>query len=614
MKKFDNSFPENNKIQYHKVNLLHKVSGNNILKNIVKYILCGLAILGVFLFIIVFSLLYKLTGRQKILIPPVPKNAIITLDFNTSFSEKTNNGLLLNVNSSGITFFDVIKTLNIALLDKNVKAVVANINVTGLGLSQIQELRKNIQNLHKAGKKTYIFSSGMGNLGGGTDEYYLASAFDKIYMQPNSDLGLTGISIEIPFVKDILKKIGVETEFYTRYEYKNAVSSLTENTLTPYNKQQMEYLAQNIYKTISKDIATSRNIKPQDINKIINTAPLSATEALKNNLIDGITYYSDLIDEIKKEHKAETIKFSDYAANYTQKNNKLPTIAYLTIEGTIIEGLTDELNLANDLTVNQNTIINSIKTIAKDKYVKALIVRINSPGGSYTASQSIWHELQKLKKEKNIPIVVSMGDYAASGGYFVALAGDKIIAEPLTITGSIGVLGGKFVFSELYKKLGINWGNIQIGENAGISSPHHHFSSSEQKAFNKSLDNIYHDFTQKVSEARNIPLNKLDNIARGRIWLGKDAVNVGLVDRIGNIDTALIEAKKMAGIDATQKFSIKTYPKPKTFAEKLNIFLHQSPQISINQLANKIGLDIHDISVLQHLQHDCITTPFVIYK
>ena len=614
MKNFKTPFPELKSVTAKISNLKLKKKNNKSLKYCMKVIVGVLAVFGVLGLIGIYSFLNMLTGQQKMSVVNIPENAIVSIDFNTSLPEVQNDGLFAEMRDNSLTYFDFIKTLNIALLDKNVKALVANINVTGLGLSQIQEIRQILNNYKKAGKKTYIFSSGMGSLGGGTDEYYLATAFDEIYMQPNSDLGITGVDIEIPFFKDTLNKIGLETEFYTRHEYKTAVASLTDNHLTPQNKQQMEYIGKTIYGIMRHDIAAARELTIEQVDKLINQAPLSAETALKNKLIDGISYYSDLKDQIQKEVKGKIIKFTDYAANYIQKDNGLPAIAYLTLEGTIVEGETEDSALSGELTIGADTIVKNIRAIAKNKNIKAVLVRLNSPGGSYTASQIIWHELNKLKEEKHLPLVISMGDYAASGGYFIALAGDKLIAEPLTLTGSIGVLGGKFVTAGLAQKLGVHWGTVKIGENAGILSSNHKFSASEKAAFNRSLDNIYQDFTKRVSESRHIDLKALDKLARGRVWLGINAVQNGLIDGLGNIDVALLEAKNLAGITPEQKFDIINYPKPKTFAEKLNDFFRRSPQITINQLASKIGLDIQDINVLQHLQYDCIMLPFVIYK
>lgn len=578
----------------------------------IKPFIYAFAILGIISLVMIGSFFNLLDGKPQVSLKPIPKNAIISLNLNQKFQESPNLSLFSGIKNTGMTYFDLIKSLNIAMLDDNVKAIIANINTTGLGLAQIQNLQNTIKQFRKQGKKAYIFSSGMGNLGQGTDEYYLSTAFDKIYMQPNSELGITGIGIEIPFLGDSLQKLGIDAEFYTRHEYKNAASSITHGYFPPQYKQQMTNIGKKLYESIVSGIADNRKLTTTTIKQLINQAPLSAEDALQHKLIDGIAYYSDVEQQLKQKYQGKIISLSDYAANFTTGSKKLPSIAYLPLEGTIIEGDNSDASLSGELLITSDYVVKTIRDIEKNPNIKALILRINSPGGSYSASNTIWYELNRLKQKRNIPIVVSMGNYAASGGYFIALSGDKIYAEPMSFTGSIGVLGGKIVAADLWKKLDINWGNIQFGDNAGIISNNHKFSQSEKKAFNKSLDNIYKDFTQKVSASRNIEISALDNVARGRVWLGMDAVENGLIDGIGGIDIVLKTAKELGGIAPNQKFDIVSYPKPKTIAEKFNEILRFYPQISINQLATKMGLDIQGLIMLKQMQYDCILTPFII--
>lgn len=604
MTKFTSPFPESG---FYKTN-------TDTLQKIGKILIYGLALLGGIALCALFALYNLLGGKQTITVPPIPENAIITLDLNQKFNEAQSDSLLAELDDGNMTYFDLIKYLNLAMLDDNVKGVLAKVNITNLGLAQIQNLRNTIQNLNKQGKKTYIFSSGMGSLGQGTDEYWLATAFDKIYMQPNSDLGITGIGIEIPFIGGALDKFGINAEFYARHEYKNAAASLTHDKMPAEYRRQITYLGGQIYKSLRSDMAAARNIDEKEVDRLINRAPLSAEEALSAKLIDGTAYYSEVEQTVAEETKGKFISLDQYAAGYSSSKKKFPTIAYLALEGTIVEGESSDSALSGEISIGSDTIIKSIRDIAKNKDVKALIVRINSPGGSYTASNAVWHELQRLKQKRGIPVIISMGDYAASGGYFIALSGDKILAEPNTLTGSIGVLGGKIVTDGLWKKLNVSWDGVLFGRNAGIVSANHKFSPTEKAAFNRSLDNVYQDFTQKVSAARNIEITALDKIARGRVWLGRDAFDNGLIDEIGGINEALEQAKQLGGLEPGSKFDILYYPRPKTFAEKINSLMRRTPQISINRLATEIGLDIQSLNVLQRMQYDCILMPFLINK
>lgn len=583
-------------------------------RKLLKPVVYAFAIMGFVFVLLMFGLLQLLGQGASIEIPSVPQNAILTVNFDQKFDENTADSLWGGMDDNTMSFFDLIKYLNVALLDDNVKAVLAQVNTTGLGLAQIQNLQQTIQNFRQHGKKAYIYSSGMGSLGQGTDEYFLASSFDKIFMQPNADLGITGVSLEVPFLNGGLHKLGLDAEFYARHEYKNAAASLTGDHISPEHKTQLKYVGQGIFNQMRDTMAQNRGLSPKTIEKLIDSAPLSAEQALEHKLIDGIAYYSDVEQQLKKEVKGKAISLSDYAANFESRPSKAPTIAYLTIEGTIVDGESTEVDLSGEKTSGADTVVKNIRDIAKNKNVKALLLRINSPGGSYTASNTVWHELERLKQQRKMPIVVSMGDYAASGGYFVALSGDKIFAGPATLTGSIGVLGGKIITENLWKKLNVNWENLNFGANAGILSSNHKFSATEKKAFNRSLDNIYRDFTTKVSAARHIEITALDKIARGRVWLGQEAVSVGLVDEIGTIDNALLAAKELGGIKPAERFEIAVYPKPKTLAEKISTVLRSAPVVAINRLASKNGLDIPGLSMLKQMQYNCMITPFLINK
>ncbi len=583
-------------------------------RKLLKPVVYALAILGMVFVLLLFGLLQLLGQGTSIELPTIPKNAILTINFDKKFAESADDRLWGAMDDDAISYFDLIKYLNVAILDDNVKAILAKINTTGLGMAQIQNLQQTIQSFRQQGKKAYIYSSGMGNLGQGTDEYFLATSFDKIFMQPNADLGITGISLEVPFLNGGMHKFGLDAEFYTRHEYKNAAASLTGERISAAHKSQLKYLGKGLFNIMRDGMAQNRGLSPQTIEKLINNAPLTAEQALEHKLIDGVAYYSNVEQQLQQEVNGKTITLSDYAANFESRPSKAPTIAYLTIEGTIVDGESADVDFSGEKTSGADTVVKSLRDIAKNKNVKALLLRINSPGGSYTASNTIWHELERLKQQRKMPIVVSMGDYAASGGYFVALSGDKIFAEPATITGSIGVLGGKIITEDLWKKLNINWENINFGTNAGILSSNHKFSTTEKKAFNRSLDNIYRDFTTKVSAARNIEITALDKIARGRVWLGQEAASNGLVDEIGTIDSALLTAKKLGGIKPAEKFEILVYPKPKTLAEKISAVLRSTPQVAINRLASKNGLDIPSLSVLKQMRYNCILTPFLINK
>lgn len=582
------------------------------LRIVMKSLVYALAIMGgVFVLLLVFLVGMLKSDSQSMVV--IPDKAILNIDFDKPVTEMRSDDLWAEITGVYPTsFYDLSAALNQAAQDDKIKAVVANISNSNLGLAEIQSLRGLIQKIREQGKKTYIYSQGFGDFGGGTGEYYLASAFDEIWMMPCTEAGVTGISLEVPFLKPILDKIGVQPEFYTRYEFKNAFTSLTASKMDKNFQDELQKMGGSIYGVLVADMAKSRNLKPQELKKIINNAPLVAEDAKKVGLIDELGYKPEMIEKIKKETGAEMLALDDYISAYHSESKGKSQIAYLVLDGVINSGVSNSNPLNGELTVGAQTVLLQLEDIAKENSTKALVLRINSPGGSYTASKEIWHALQKLKEDKKMPIVVSMGDYAASGGYFIALAGDYVVAEPSTITGSIGVLGGKMVLADLWQKIGVNWGVVKFGENAAILSPNRKFSESEKKIFSRSLDNIYVDFTAKVAEARKIKLSEMDKIARGRVWTGKEALKLNLIDDIGGINAAVFKALNLAKIPADKSVKVQYFPKEKTLQQKLAAMLGGNQRISADKLLRVMGLGANEVNMLSRLQHETVLPPLMI--
>ena len=580
-----------------------------------KAVVMALAILGVIFILLAVSIIGWLKVDTNIVARDVvADNTILTVNFDKPLPEYYEDNILSPFpQEAQLSFYEMIKTLNIAATDERIKALAAEINLSSLGAAQIQELRRTIKYFRSKGKKAYIYSSGMGSFGGGTSEYYLATAFDEIWMQPNTEIGITGVSIEIPFLRAILDEIGITPEFYARYEYKNAMSSLLDKTLSPHYKSEIIKLGSTVYSQMIQGIADDRNISTDNLMKLIDRAPIIAEDGVKNKLIDKTAFKNDYLAEIIKQHNnAVLYPLVNYVYQVHDMRGKLPQIAFLVLEGEIIDGQDGNVNLWQKGIISDGYVLKQLEEIAKLPDVKGLIVRINSPGGSYNASAEIWHAINSLKKNKNIPVVVTMGDTAASGGYFIALAGDYIFAEPLTLTGSIGVLGGKVVLENLWKKLGINWEGLKFGKNAGILSSNRKFTQSEKQAFNRSLDNVYRDFTSKVASARDVTLADLDKLARGRVWAGISAVQNKLADANGGIGEALVKMSELIGAEKGTNYRIVTFPRAKTLAEKINEFLSMSQNASLQNLVKESGLPWQDFIMLRRLQYDAVMLPLKI--
>lgn len=540
----------------------------------------------------------------------IEKNTYLTIDFSEPIIESDNAGILAELmDETPITFSKLLQSIEFAAADNNITGIIAKINTFSLTPAQAQDVARSLLVFKSTGKKTVVFSQGFGALGRGNIEYYLASFFDKIYMQPHTYIGLTGVSIEVPFLKNLLDKIGVSPEFYARYEYKNAMASLTEAKMPKTYAEEMKSLGAALMAELKVDISENRKLT-ETFENIVNKAPLTAREGQKLGLIDGTMYLPQLEKQLKDEGAEHFVNLQDYAATLSNNDGNLPTIAVLNLNGEIIDGKSKD-NLSRDSAICSQDTVEDIENIKNLKQLKAVVVRIDSPGGSYNAADEIYFALKQLKEKTKVPLIISQSSYAASGGYFISLAGDYIMAEPMTITGSIGVFGGKMVFEKLWKKLEINWGQVTLGDNAGILSPNHKFSTSEKKIFNQSLDEVYQDFTAKVAENRKLT-QPMDKIARGRVWTGRQALNLGLVDAMGGYLEALSKAIELGKIKRNQNIRIVSFPKAKTLSEKIGDLIANTGSIKAEQLIEQSGVDITNLKLFKRLQYDTVMLPIKI--
>ncbi|MGD9639482.1 MAG: signal peptide peptidase SppA [Alphaproteobacteria bacterium] len=513
---------------------------------------------------------------------PLSEDSFIYVDLDKGFFEGEPNTLLSQiVNSESLPLYRLLETIEAASKDDKIKGIAASISEVEIGLAGAQEIRNAVLKFRKTGKKAIIFSESYGSLGSGTAEYYIASAFDEIWMQPTGELGITGLRVEIPFAKKALDKLGVKPSFFSFYEYKTAAAHFTDETFTKEHRESLTSLLQSIYDTVTGDIAEARNLDVLQVKNVIDTAPLLADEALKSGFIDKLAYRDELKNLIENEWHYKQINLVDYALNIMNSTYKdAPELAYINAVGTIVSDDGDLFPQTSKDTLSSKVISKAIRDAANDDKIKAIILRIDSPGGEYVASDTIWHEVSQAKIKK--PVIASLSNYAASGGYFIAMNADKIVAQPSTITGSIGVLAGKLVPEELLAKLGINFEAISLGENAGFTSFSSDFSDSQKKRLNETLEFIYKDFTTKAMQARAISESEIDNIARGRVWSGEQALKLNLIDKIGGVPEAVAEAKAMINVAEDTPINLTVFPRPKTQAELIMDFLKNRPLVSLN--------------------------------
>ena len=532
-----------------------------------KLIVRFLAILGALWLIGIVIVLVAVIGRQG----KVPSRTILEANLEQTFLEDAPDTpaahLMLTEKQ---TLRDVVDAIDRGAGDDRVVGLIARIGAVPMGMAQTQEIRDAVQRFRAHKKFAVAYSETFGEFGPGNSAYYLATAFDHIYLQPSGDIGLTGILMESPFVKGTLAKLGVTFHGDHRYEYKNALNFFTETKYTGPHKEAMTAIMTSWFNQMKDGICQSRQIAPEKFQSVVDAGPYLGKEAVAAKLVDATAYRDEVYDKVKSQagDGAELLYLDKYLDRAGRPHDRGKTIALVFGVGGVTRGKSDYDPVQGNQNMGSDTVAGAIRAAAVDKDVKAILFRVDSPGGSYVASDTIWREVVRARQAGK-PVIVSMGDLAGSGGYFVAMAADKIVAQPGTITASIGVLGGKMLTSGLWDKVGLSWDEVHQGENATMFTSTHDYTPAEWGRFQAWLDRVYVDFTSKVADGRKLPKEKVLEIAKGRIWSGQDAKNLGLVDELGGYDTALRLAKKAAGVPETDEVKIVVYPRPKTLLQSV---------------------------------------------
>lgn len=459
------------------------------------------------------------------------------------------------------TLLDIVQDIERAKKDKRVKGLLVKLDLLNAGMGKIQELREAFLDFRQNGKVVIFFMEG-----GSNKEYYLASSGNKIVMLPTGYLDLTGISAEVTFIKKTLEKLGIEADFEHIGDYKSASDLLTRDSMSEAHREMMNWLLDDLYKQMTEDIAEQRGISQEELKTKIDQGPYSAKEAKEKGLVDDLAFYDQIDDIIKDLTGGKPCKrsFRQYAE---EKNHRYswgipPKIAVIFATGLIISGESGN-NIFLGKMMGSETIARAIRKAREDKSIKAIVFRIDSRGGSGIASDVIWREIILCKGKK--PFIVSMSDVTASGGYFIACPGDTIIADPGTITGSIGVISGKFNLSGLYKKIGFSTQILKRGEHSDFYTSKRGFTEEERNIVKKQTKEFYDDFVNKVAQGRKKSFDDIDKIGRGRVWTGNQAKANGLVDELGGLKQAIEIAKIKAGIKEKTLVEIVTLPKRWSF-------------------------------------------------
>ncbi|WP_372398633.1 signal peptide peptidase SppA [Azospirillum sp. HJ39] len=500
--------------------------------------------------------------------PALPDAVVLDLDLSKPLSE-SQGGKLGGLFEHQATLREALDALDRGRRDPRVKGVLARFGDDSIGFAQTQELRAAIERFRASGRFAVAFAEEYGGAGPGNRSYLLASAFDDVWLQPLGTLGLTGLSAELPFAREAFDKLGVQPQFMQREEYKSFAETFMKSGMTPANREMTEALVADLTGQLVDGVAKSRRLAPAAVRAAMDKAPLLSREALEQKLVDRLGYADEARDAALKRAGAgaETVEPADYLSVAGGPNDKGPTIALIHAVGTITGGKSETPALG-EVAAGSETIVEAIEEAADDPDVRAILFRIDSGGGSVSASEAIRRALVKAR-EKGKPVIASMGDAAASGGYWIALAADRIVASPATVTGSIGVVAGKFGVNGLSEKLGIHWERVQSARNAGLWSPLHPFDDSGAERLNAIVDDTYATFLQRVADARRMTPEQARGIAKGRVWTGAQARDLGLVDDLGGQDQALALARTAAGLAADAEVTLAPYPPPKSVTDQL---------------------------------------------
>lgn len=502
--------------------------------------------------------------------PALPREVILELDVEDGLVESTPTdpvGAILGIDQ--LTLRDAVEALDRGGEDDRVKALIARISGGSLSMAQAEELREAVTRFRASGKPAIAFATTFGEAGSGNAGYYLASAFDEVWLQPSGDVGLTGLRAEIPFIAGTFEQIGVEPRMGARYEYKDAVNMFTETEMTAPQREATERVLTSMYENLVAGVAAGRGMPVEEARRLVDTGPHLGDEALAAGLVDRLAYRDEVFDSLRaRVGGGEYLYVDSYLDAAGRPNASGPEIALIYGTGAVQIGDSEVNPFAGGTVMGSESVTRAFHEAIEADGVRAILFRVDSPGGSYVASDAIWRATIRAR-EAGKPVIVSMGSVAGSGGYFVAMGADRIVAQPSTITGSIGVYGGKMLIGGLSEHLGVTWDGVGVGGNTTMWSLVEDYTPEERTKLEASLDRIYADFTGKVAEGREIAPDSVDAIARGRIWTGADALRLGLVDELGGMDVALRLAREAAGIDPDAEVRLREYPRAGTIIQQL---------------------------------------------
>ncbi|HEX8370544.1 MAG TPA: signal peptide peptidase SppA [Pyrinomonadaceae bacterium] len=526
----------------------------------------GVLVVFFLIAIIGIALLAESLGK-----PDVPNNSVLVLNVSGELPDYSAEDPMAKVfgMESPQSFSSLMTQMRKAKVDSRIGAVLLNVNFPGIGWGKADELRAAIADLRASGKPVYAFMEiGMNK------EYYIASAAEKVFLAPAGDIYINGFAAEVTFYRGSLDKLGIEPEVIAIGKYKNAPDQFTRKEMSEAHAEVMNAIIDEYYQRFINGIAESRKKSPADVKAMIDNAPYHAPEAKQLGLIDEAAYRDQVYDELKNRlgykegDKIRTVSGSSYKeiSSDSLGLNNGERVAVVYASGAINVGRSSRSAFGGE-SLGSDTLVKAINDAAEDTTIKAIVLRVDSPGGSALASDLMWHAIENAKAKK--PVVVSMADVAASGGYYIACNANKIVAEPSTLTGSIGVFMGKPSLKGFNDWLGISNQYVIRGKNAGIFRTGDKWTEDEKKKMEEQTNKIYwDDFVPKVAKGRGKTNEDVNTIAQGRVWTGAQAKERGLVDEIGGLEKSIEIAKQLANLPADKDVRRVVFPEPRTFFEE----------------------------------------------
>lgn len=512
-----------------------------------------LAALVVFTVAVLAYLAWRLATRR------VRGGSVLEIDLDQGVVEKPPTSPLERMLLQGsVVVRDVADALDHAAGDARIRGVVVRLGNGGLGLAQAQEIRDAVRRFRESGKRAIAYADSFGESGRATIDYYLATAFDEIHLQPIGSVSIEGMVSRAPFLRTALDKLGVVPDFDHRRQYKSAMYLLTESGYVEPHEEMARAILQDQMGQIVAGIAADRGLQPDRAKQLIDTAPLLDREALEAGLVDRLSYRDEAYRAAGGED-GHFIYHDQYLKRAGRPHRKGVRIGLVYGTGAIVRGSSGFDPMSRGTTLGADDVAQALRAARDDRKVKAIVFRVDSPGGSAVASEVVRREVVRAR-DGGKPVVVSMGDVAGSGGYWISTPANRIVAQPGTITGSIGVVSGKLAARAAWERLGIHWGELHEGRNATFSVALEPYTESERERLGAGLDAIYEGFKQRVAGGRDLPAAEVEELAKGRVWTGSHAVERGLIDELGGLHRAVELARELAGLEPDAPVKLSVFP------------------------------------------------------